>query len=106
MKKLNTFLLISSIMVSLTGCNNRDYTSFKEYTDIVNNASETQRNIFVFTGTNCAHCQKVLPYIDKYIQENEDPNLGIYILSIDYWTLPNDTHIFKDETMGYLTGNS
>ena len=56
-------------MISLTGCGKEDYTSFKEYTDIVTNASETQRNIFVFTSASCAHCQKVLPYINRYIEE-------------------------------------
>lgn len=106
MKKINTFLLISSIMVSLTGCSRQEYTSFKEYTEIVLNASETQRNIFVFTATNCAHCQKVLPYINRYIEENHDPNLGVYVLNVDYWVLPNDQFKFKDETMGYLTGSS
>lgn len=106
MKKLKLFLLISSIMLSLTGCGKQKYTTFKEYTDIVSNASETQRNIFVFTSTNCAHCQKVLPYINRYIEENEDTNLGIYILNVDYWVLPNDQFKFKDETMGYLSGES
>ena len=106
MKKINVFLLISSIMVSLTGCEKQSYTSFKEYTDIVTSSSETQRNIFIFTSTNCAHCQKVLPYINRYIEENEDPNLGIYTLSVDYWVMPNDEFKFKDETMGYLSGKS
>ena len=106
MKKIRTFLLISSIMVSLTGCGKNNFTSFKEYTEIVTSASETQRNIFVFTSTNCAHCQQFLPYLNRYIEENENPNLGIYKLSVDYWALPNDNFRFKDDTMGYLTGNS
>ena len=107
MKTFSKFLLISSILVSLTGCNNKNYTTFKEYTEIVINASETERNIFVFTATNCAHCQKVLPYIEQYKKEiKNDPNLNLYILSVDYWNLPNDTYRFKDQTMGYLTGSS
>ena len=106
MKKFKTFLLISSIMVSLTNCNNKQYTTFKEYTEIVKNASETERNIFIFTATNCAHCQKIIPYIDKYIKNNDDENLNIYKLNVDYWVLPNDQYKFKDETMGYLSGNS
>lgn len=106
MKKINTFFLISSIMLSLAGCGKQSYTSFKEYTDIVTSASETQRNIFVFTSTNCAHCQKVIPYIDRYIEENQDPNLGIYKLSVDYKVMPNDDFKFMDDSMGYLTGDS
>lgn len=106
MKKINTFFLISSIMLSLASCGKQSYTSFKEYTDIVTSASETQRNIFVFTSTNCAHCQKVIPYIDRYIEENQDPNLGIYKLSVDYKVMPNDDFKFMDDSMGYLTGDS
>lgn len=106
MKKSITFLLISSIMISLTSCNKPQYTSFKEYTEIVTNASETQRNIFVFTATNCGYCQKVLPYIEQYKQEITDANLNLYILNVDHWVFTNDEYRFKDETMGYLTGNS
>lgn len=106
MKKVNAILLISSVMFSLTGCNRPDYTTFEEYVNIVTNASETQRNIFVFTATNCGHCQKVLPYIEKYKEENTDPNLNLYVLNVDHWVYKNDEYRFKDETMGYLTGNS
>ena len=77
-------------MFSLTSCNKPEYTSFKEYTEIVTNASETQRNIFVFTATNCGFCQKVLPFIEQYKNENTDPNLNVHILSVDHWVYTND----------------
>lgn len=106
MKKILSFLLISSVMVSLASCGKSNYTSFKEYTDIVTNAAENERNIFVFTSTNCAHCQKIMPYIDKYIEEQSYATLGVYKLSVDYKVFTNGDYQFKDKTMGYLTGKS
>jgi len=96
------FFTLVSCGDSLTG----DYISFKEYIDIVNNETEEQKDIFIFTSSSCPHCQKIKPLLNRYIAENKDKNLNIYELSVDYKTNLKGQHAFKDETMGYLSGDS
>lgn len=104
-KYLASILLISSLL-SLQGCNNESYILFEQYTKIVKNATENQRDIFIFTSSKCAYCKKIQPLLEKYIANNEDENLNIYQLSVDYKTKANNVVAFKDKTMGYLTGKS
>ena len=105
MKKQLSLLLMSSLI--LTGCDSmKDYTSFKEYTEIVKNAKQNQKDIFFFTASNCSSCQAIAPLLEKFISQSENEDYNVYVLSVDYKIKLDGTTVFKDETMGYLTGNS
>ena len=71
MKKLQ-LLFVLPLLMSLVSCNTTDSTtkiSFKEYVEIVNNQQEGDKDIFILTSSSCAHCQKIKPLINKYINE-------------------------------------
>lgn len=103
--KISIPLLLSSLF--LVNCAPKSETiTFKDYIEIVTNATENEQNIFLFTQSTCANCHKIRPLLNKYLAANGDVNL--YELSLDT-TLSkvDDTkYIFKDETMGYFTGDS
>ena len=80
MKKIISLFILSSLI--LTGCDNFTNTSFKEYTEIVKNASESQKDIFIFTSSSCFHCQKLESSIERFITENTDEKLSIHQLSV------------------------
>lgn len=102
MKKYLTYLLVTSFV--LCGCNNKnDFITYKEYVDIESSAIEGQKDIFVFTAENCPHCKKIEKSLDKYIKDNKDIN--IYRLSLDTKSNAIGRTIFKDNTMGAVTGD-
>ena len=104
MKKTIPLIVLSSLILS--SCDSFDFTSFKDYTDIVKNATEDQKDIFVFTASSCGTCQEVVPLIEKYIKENEESDVSIYLLSVDYEAAENGKYMFKDKSMGYLSGDA
>ena len=106
MKKILPIILLSSII--LTSCNtSKDYISYKQYIETVNNQVDNQKDIFILTSSTCGTCQEITPLIEKYISSNEDENLNIYLLSVDRKTNKVNGYLpFKDETMGYLSGDA
>ena len=105
MKKQLSLLLMSSLI--LTGCDSmKDYTSFKEYTEIVKNAKQNQKDIFFFTASNCSSCQAIAPLLEKFISQSENEDYNVYVLSVDYKIKLDGTTVFKDETMGLITGDA
>lgn len=106
MKRLS-FLIVLPVALSLISCNGSNSTikiSFKEYVEIVNNQQEGDKDIFILTSSSCAHCQKVKPLINRYIEENTDEKLNVYELSADYSINVKGECVYKDTTMGYLNG--
>lgn len=106
-------LLIAPLLFSLIGgcdANNVDgekvYTTFQEYVEIINSANENDKNVFVLTSSSCPTCQAIQPLLNKYIHENNDENLNIYELSVDSKVMLNGERVFKDKTMGNLSGKS
>lgn len=104
MKKQLSIVLLASLLLS--GCDSlNDYTSFKEYTEIVKNATEGQKDIFFFTASNCSSCQALAPLLKKFIAQSENKDYNVYVLSVDYKIKLDGTTIFQDKTMGYISGN-
>lgn len=106
MKKIQ-LLFVLPLLMSLVSCNTTDSTikiSFKEYVEIVNNQQEGDKDIFILTSSSCAHCQKIKPLINKFIDENTDEKLHVYELSADYSITVKGDYVYKDATMGYLNG--
>lgn len=99
-KKIIIIPLLFCITNLVTACNNENYTSFKEYVDIVNKQTTTQ-DIFVFKSSTCSNCKKIQPYLNRYIKENTNENLNIYTINLDV----NSNNSFADNTLGYFTGN-
>lgn len=99
-KKIIIIPLLFCITNLVAACNNENYTSFKEYVDIVNKQTTTQ-DIFVFKSSTCSNCKKIQPYLNRYIKENTNENLNIYTINLDV----NSNNSFADNTLGYFTGN-
>ena len=111
LKNMKIFKLFPFILsLVLTGCFNqtstRNYTTFKDYIEIVNHQTKNSQDIFIFTSTTCPHCQRLLPLIDRFILENQNENLNIYELNVDSNKKINGTTKFLDSTMGVLSGDS
>ena len=81
-----------------------DTISYKDYVEIVTNATEDDKNIFIFTTGNCPHCQKISPYIDRYYNNDIDDDTKIYKLSLEYKKTNNEYFQYVDTTMGYCSG--
>ena len=61
MKKQLSIVLLTSLLLS--GCDSlNDYTSFKEYTEIVKNATEGQKDIFFFKIKYTKYITKNIPF--------------------------------------------
>lgn len=104
-------MLITPLLFSLISCGNigsdgRDYITFKDYVEIVSSASENEKNVFVFTSSSCPHCHAIQPLLTKYIRENTNDEFQIHELNVDSKSKGNNERVFKDKTMGYLSGNS
>ena len=106
MKKTLPLLLLTSLI--LASCNStHEYISYKEYIEMVKNSSEDQKDIFVITASTCGTCQEIVPLIEKYKTTIEDEKLNIHLLTVDRKTnAVNGLYPFKDETMGYLSGDA
>lgn len=85
----------------LVSCNDTNYTSFKDYIDIVNNQKTNEQDIFVFKTSSCSSCKEIQPYLDKYKKENDNKNLRIHYINLAV----SINNKFKDETLGTCTGN-
>ncbi len=107
--KTKKYVYLLPLLLTTVSCGSSlssEYLSFKEYVEIVKNEAEDQKDIFIFTSSSCPHCQIIKPLLNRYISENKDENLHIYELSVDYKTKISGQNVFKDETMGYLSGDS
>ena len=106
MKKTLPLLLLTSLI--LVSCNSSyEYISYKEYIETVKNETNGQKDIFVITASTCGTCQEIVPLIEKYKTTIEDENLNIHLLTVDRKSnAVNGLYPFKDETMGYLSGDS
>ena len=108
MKKTNLLLVVLSTLC-MSSCDKAkpEVISFKQYVEIVNEAKEEDKNIFIFTASGCSHCQIIRSSLERYVDEeliNNDINM--YELSVDYKTKLDGTIKFKDKTLGYLSGDS
>ncbi|MDY2888447.1 MAG: thioredoxin domain-containing protein [Candidatus Caccosoma sp.] len=95
-KKIIIIPLLFCMANAVVSCNNENYTSFKEYVDIVNNQDATKQDIFVFKSSTCSNCKKIQPYLDRYIKENNNENLNIHTINLDV----NSNNSFADNTLG------
>ena len=98
-------LLLSLLILGSCSTNNDKYISFKQYIDIVNEAKDNQKDIFIFTSSTCPQCNKIEELLKKYKSSiNEEINL--YELSVDYKRKLDGSVAFNDKTMGVLSGDS
>jgi len=101
-KNFLSLLLLTSLVI--VGCDDdkeeKTYTTFKEYVEIVQNATTSDKNIFIFTQSSCPHCKAVELYFDKYKEEHTDVN--VYEITLD----KNEDKSFVDKTIGKSTGDS
>lgn len=105
-RKKSYLLPLLFILVSCGNNSANEYISFKDYVEIVKNEENNKKDIFFFTSSSCPHCQRIKPLLNRYVSENKDEQLNIYELSVDYRLKVSGQYVFKDETMGYLSGNS
>ena len=86
-------LLGLSLLILSAGCTTNknsiyekqiDTISYKDFVEIVLNANQDDKNIFVFTTGNCPHCQKLSPLLDRYYNNDIDDSTKIYKLSLEY----------------------
>ena len=88
----------------MVSCNKKaDYITYDDFLDIETNAVFSQKDIFVFTASNCPHCKKIEDSLNKYISNNKDVN--IYKLSVDTESNFIGQPTFVDKTMGSVSGD-
>ena len=98
-------LLLSLLILGSCSTNNDKYISFKQYIDIVNEAKDNQKDIFIFTSSTCPQCNKIEELLKTYKSYiNEEINL--YELSVDHKRKLDGSVAFNDKTMGVLSGDS
>lgn len=91
---------ISSIVSCIGNKNSMTEVTFKEYTELVEEAAQNGTDedpiqfIVVFTQDGCEHCEAMRPYINHYIQRNED----VQFYNVDV-TFNSSKSRFNDKTI-------
>ena len=74
--------------------------NYKEFVDSIYNMQEGDKIITIFTQSSCSQCQKMYPYLNKYLDNNSLDGITFYNVSLD-----TKNGAFVDSYLGVSDGS-